>query len=200
MPIHTLGEPPGDDRTEECAQIDAHVEQREPRIPALVASLIQGTNDRADVGLEQSRPDDDQRQAGIEGRQAVKGQREMSERDDDPADKHAAVLPQPSIGDEPTENRREPYAGDVGGIGATRMAVRESQRLGHVQDEKSPHPVIAEALPHLGEEERRETARVAEELPLVVRQSKRSSCCAESGCSIGRSRVLIRCSHFSTSK
>ena len=37
------------------------------------------------------------------------------------------------------------------------------QRRGHVEQQQRPHAVVAEALPHLGEEERGETARVTEE-------------------------------------
>src|SRR4029450_10410421 len=40
-------------------------------------------------------------------------------------------------------------------------AGRERRR--HEQDQDRPHPVEAEALPELGEEERREAARMAEE-------------------------------------
>ena len=36
-------------------------------------------------------------------------------------------------------------------------------RRGHEEDEERAHPVVAEALPHLGEEQRGETARMAEE-------------------------------------
>ncbi len=41
------------------------------------------------------------------------------------------------------------------------------ERRGHEEDEQRAHPVIAEALPHLREEERREAARMAEKRAIV---------------------------------
>jgi hypothetical protein len=43
------------------------------------------------------------------------------------------------------------------------VLVVETERMDHVQDEERPHAVVAEALPHLGEEECREAAGVPEE-------------------------------------
>ena len=48
------------------AQIDAHVKDREARIAPPVALRIELPHHRADVGLEQSRAENQQPQAGIE--------------------------------------------------------------------------------------------------------------------------------------
>ena len=50
-------------------------------------------------------------------------------------------------------------------------------RRRHEQDEQRAHPVIAEALPHLGEEQRRQPARMPEERAVV----RRSACHAAIG-------------------
>ena len=86
------------------------------------------------------------------------------ERDDDAADEHAAVLAEQAIGDEAAEDRRAPDAARVGAVDRRRVRVREAQPAGagrrdHVEDQERAHPVVAEALPHLGEEERGEAAR-----------------------------------------
>src|SRR5207245_8798430 len=41
-------------------------------------------------------------------------------------------------------------------------------RGGHEQNEQRAHPVVAEALPHFGEEESRQAARVAEEALVLL--------------------------------
>ena len=92
----------------------------------------------------------------------------MPEGDDDAADEDAAVLTEQAIGDEAAENRRAPGAAGVGAVDRCRIGVGEAQPAGgdrrhHVEDEEGAHAVVAEALPHLGEEERRQPARVAEE-------------------------------------
>ena len=43
------------------------------------------------------------------------------------------------------------------------------QRGGHEQDEERADPVVREPLPHLGEEQRREAARMTEEAPAIRR-------------------------------
>src|SRR5213078_3234833 len=129
----------------------------------------------------------------------MEGEREVAEGDDDAANEDAAVLAQPAV-DEAADDRRQPDARDIVAVGEAGVLIGEAERLRHVQDEESPHPVVAEALPHLGEKQRSEAARVAEELSLAVHQSNSSSCSAVSGCADGRSSVPRRCSHFSTSK
>jgi len=49
----------------------------------------------------------------------------------------------------------------------------ERHRRHHVDNQERAHAVIAEALPHLGEEQRRQAARVAEESSIVRRVAHR---------------------------
>jgi len=46
---------------------------------------------------------------------------EVAERDDDAANEDAAVLAQPAVGDEATDDRREPDARDVVAVGEAGM-------------------------------------------------------------------------------
>src|SRR5947207_835716 len=129
----------------------------------------------------------------------MEGEREMPQGDDDPAPEYAAVVSQPSIRDETTENRREPHAPRVRAVDRTGVFVVESERVDHVKNEKGPHAVVGEALPRLGEEERYQPSRVAEDVA-VVGHTNRSFCDAVAGAVLGRSSVPRRSSHFSTSK
>src|SRR5262245_27361993 len=45
---------------------------------------------------------------------------------------------------------------------------RQQQVLDHVEDEERAHPVVREALPHLGREQEREAAWMAEEVPRAL--------------------------------
>src|SRR2546426_9845218 len=76
-------------------------------------------------------------------------------------------LSEKPIGDEATQDRSEPDGARVPLVHARAMRDVESQpsrrdRRRGVQDEEPAHPVVAEPLPHLGEEERGETTRVTE--------------------------------------
>ena len=63
-----LREKSGNQRTHECAEVDAHVEDGEAGVAADVLFRIQLADDDTDVWLEQPRAEDDERQPGIEGR------------------------------------------------------------------------------------------------------------------------------------
>src|SRR5262245_61132416 len=87
----------------------------------------------------------------------------MAKGDDDATEQNAAILADPAVGDQTSEDRRCPGAACIGSIDRCRTSIRKPKtsirsRCGHVKDEKCPHAVIAEALPHLGEEERGNTA------------------------------------------
>ena len=168
MPVHALREPAGDERPGECPQVDPHVEDGEPRVPPRVSGRVKGSDHRADVRLQQAGADDDECQAGVEEWKRFEGQREMPGGDDDAADEHAAVLAEKTIRGHAAENGGAPHAAGVGPVDRRRARIGKSQSAGgrrrrHIQDQKCAHAVVAEALPHLGEEERRQPARVAEE-------------------------------------
>jgi hypothetical protein len=92
--------------------------------------------------------------------------------DDDAAVEHRAALADQAI--------RDPAARQAGHVdhrrvqavhraGDARLEAESARRdwRGHEQDEERAHPVIAESLPHFGEEERGQSARMTEERVIV---------------------------------
>ena len=67
-PAVVHGQPARDDRTEERAQVDAHVEDREARVAPTAAFRVQIGDHGADVRLQQSDAADDDDQAAVERR------------------------------------------------------------------------------------------------------------------------------------
>src|SRR5207244_9206391 len=113
---------------------------------------------------------DDEEEPEEEGREVVKGEREMAAGDDDAAIEHGAALAEEAVG--------EPTAGESGQVDHRRVEAVDRTRLrglpaeapggergGHEEQQERPHAVVAEAFPHLGEEEGREAERMAEEGP-----------------------------------
>src|SRR5437588_794328 len=72
-------------------------------------------------------------------------------------------------------NRRRPGARGVRAVQRAGVLIVEAERVHHVEDEESAHAVVAEALPHLGEEESGEAARVSEKT--AGRRHHRSVAC-----------------------
>ena len=168
VPVDALGEVAGDEWAEERAEVDAHVEDREACVAAAVAGFVERADERADVWLEQAGAECDEGQARVEERERLEGQDEVSERDDDAADEDGAVLAEEAVGDQAAEDRGAPGGACVGPVNRGCVSVRESEAaLGggrdHVEDEEGAHAVVAEALPHLGEKQRGQPARVPRE-------------------------------------
>ena len=183
MPVDALRQVAGDQRPEQRPDVDAHVENREPGVAAVVALGIERADERADARLEQSGADDDQGQAGIEKRQRRERQHEVAHHDDHTAEQHAAVLPEPPVAEDAADDRRAPRGSRVGAVDRRGQRIPHGQAAGrnwrsHVEDEERPHPVITEPLPHLGEEQRRQPSRVTEEAG-VVDDRRRDPCGGE---------------------
>ena len=94
-------------------------------------------------------------------------QREVARRDDDAAPEDRAAQPEKAIRDPTARQRDHVHGGRIQAIDRRRGHIVQSHAagcdgVGHVQDEDRPHPVVAEPLPHLGEEERGQTARMPE--------------------------------------
>ena len=75
--------------------------------------------------------------------------------------------PEQAIGNPAARQRNDIHRGGVQPVDRGRGHVVQAHatgrdRVGHEQHENGAHPVVAEALPHLREEERRQTARMAE--------------------------------------
>jgi hypothetical protein len=185
VPVDPLTEIPANQRRDERAEVDAHVENRIPRIAPHVVGRIQPPDDHADVTLEQARTDDDQHQAEIERGKRWQRHAEMPSGDEHPAVEHGAPRTDEAIGDPAAGQRGHVHHRGVEPVdGACRRGV-ESQSAGgrcggHEQDEQRAHAVVTEALPHLGEEQRRQPAWMAEECSIPW--SRRVPGAGGSGC------------------
>ena len=96
----------------------------------------------------------------------------VAEHDQHAAPEHRALLADQPVGDPATEQRQQVGRGDVQAVDRVRGAVVEAEAAlgdggGHEQDQDRAHAVVGEALPHLRDEQRRESARLAEELRSV---------------------------------
>jgi hypothetical protein len=145
----------------------------------VIVARVELSDDHCDVALEQAGADHDQREAEEEGRQRLQRHAEVPGRDQDAAVEHRAPRPEQPIGDPPARQARHVDARGVEAVDRPGNGGVEAQAAGrdrcrHEQDEQRPHPVVAEPLPHLGEEENGEAARMTEER-MVVRTRVRNS-------------------------
>jgi hypothetical protein len=92
MPVDALAEIARDQRRDERAEVDAHVEDREGGVTSDVVRRVQLRDDDRDVAFQQAGAEDDQRQAEIERRQRREGHAEVARRDQDAAVEHGAAL------------------------------------------------------------------------------------------------------------
>src|SRR5712691_2359182 len=169
LDFETLAERAGDPRRDECAEVDAHVENRETRVAPRVLRGIERSDNRAYVWFQETRADDDQSEAGEEEWQAGDGHAEMAACDDDAADEHCAAMTEPSVGDEAAGDAHQVHEHRVQAIDHRGPLRAESnarllRRSDHVEKEQRAHSVVAEALPHLGHEQRGQAARMAKPL------------------------------------
>ena len=156
-----------DQRSEKSAEVDPHVIDRESRIAPRAALGIQIADNRADVGLQQAGADDDEGEAEVERDDVRYGEREVAERNDGAAPEHRAAKAEQPIGNPSARQRHDIHGRGVEPVDRRRRHIVQAHAagrdgVGHEQHENGAHAVVAEALPHLGEEERRQPARVAE--------------------------------------
>ena len=146
-------------------EVDAHVEDREAGIAALVVGRVEPAGHGADVGLEQAGAERDQRQPSVESLDRRNRQREVSAGDDCSADQDRAIGPEVTVGDEAAGDRQHVDGHRVVAVDACRFHRAEAEpaardRGDDEQRQQGAHAVVGEALPHLGEEERRESQRL----------------------------------------
>jgi hypothetical protein len=108
MPVNLLAEVAGNQLTEESADVDSHIEDRESGVPACAAFRIQVADNRGDVRLEQARPADDENQseeernlAGALTEQPGQADADVSRRDQAGADENRAAQSQQTVGNPP---------------------------------------------------------------------------------------------------
>ena len=171
VPVDPLPEVSAHERRDEGAEVDAHVVDREAGVAARVVRSVQAAHDHRGVAFQETGADDDQRQPDVERRQRLDGHAEVAARDDDAAVQDGAALTDQAVGDPAArqaghvDHRRvEP----VHRAGDARFPPEAAgcDRRRHEEDQQRAHAVIAEALPHLGQKERGQPARMTK--PLFV--------------------------------
>jgi hypothetical protein len=65
-----------------------------------------------------------------------------------------------AVGEDAADQRQQIHQRCVGAVLGARGLVVEQQMLGQVEDQDAPHAVVGEPLPHLGEEQDHQAARV----------------------------------------
>ena len=86
----------------------------------------------------------------------------MAQRHDRAAGDHGLAPTEEAIRDEAADDRREVREGGVAAVDPGRAFLRDRERLGHVVDEQRAHAEVGELLPHLGQKQDRQAARVSE--------------------------------------
>ena len=124
-------------------------------------------------GLEHAGADHQQAEADEERGVRGDGQRDVAEHDDDAADEDGLALAEEAVGDPAAGQAHQVDRGAVEGVedAGGRLALAEAAlgRRGRDEDhQERAHAVVAEALPHLGEEEGLQPFRVAEERLFAV--------------------------------
>ena len=157
-----------DDRRGERADVDAHVEDGVAGGATDVLLAVELTDHRADVGLEQAGAEDDQAEAEVEGGVGRDREADVAAHDQRAAEEHRLALAQEPVGDPAAGqahqvDQRHVDADDGRPVRVAPPDAALLDRRGQEQDQERAHPVVREALPHLGEEQGRQAARMAEE-------------------------------------
>ena len=163
------------------ADVDAHVEEREAAVAAFVLRTIQVPHHIRDAGLQEPHPDDDEGQRQVEDLQRhivahggtvhqprrfpLEGHAEVPHAEQHRAHDHGLAEAEIAICHHAADDGHQIHHRTIGGVDAGGHGVVKQEVLREVEDEQRPHPVEAEALPHLGEEQHHEAAWMAEEIP-----------------------------------
>src|SRR6185503_12098759 len=106
MPVDVLAEIAAHQRSDQRPEVDPHVIDRKTRVAPRIVFGIERSHERADVGLQQSSADYDQRQPEIESVQRGNRHGEMAQRNDDAAPQYAPAQAEVPVG-EPTAGQAE---------------------------------------------------------------------------------------------
>ena len=168
MPVDVLTEISANQGRNQRAEIDPHIEDRKPGIAAHIVLAIEIADHGADVRFQQASAEDDDCETRVESWQRGDSHREVPEGNDDAAPQNRLALASDPVRQPPAGQAEQEDHGGVKPVDRAGFRNGEVQSAffrfrDHEQNEESAHPVIAETLPHLGEEESGEAARVTEE-------------------------------------
>ncbi len=198
VPAEPLAECAADQRRKERAEIDPHVEDREGAVPSRITLGVKASDLCRDVRLEGAVAEDQEQQRREEKR--LDGHEEMADRHQDGAEDHRAALADYPVREHPSEeggqvdergvepvdlrgerlwrerpeDRLEPAFNEAKPEHPLPDIGMQEQVVDHVEDEKRAHPVVGEALPHLGEEEDEQTGRMPQDGPALRDVSRRN--------------------------
>ena len=163
VPADLLAQGAGHQRGQEGAQVDTHVEDRiTARTAWVVLALVQVTDHRSRVRLEQAVANDQQAQCQVQ--QRLIRHRDMAQHHHRAANHRGPALAQIPIRQRATDHRCEVNEAGVEAIQRQRVVARIAQRVDEIQHQQRTHPVVTEALPHLGEENHLQAGRLAQRM------------------------------------
>ncbi len=93
-------------------------------------------------------------------RLALVGHGEVPRHQQQGAERHRLARAQVPVGEDAAGQRQQIDQGRVGAVLAAGRGLVEQQVLRQVEDQDAAHPIVGEPLPHLGEEQDDQTARV----------------------------------------
>ena len=201
-------EPARDQRPDECAQVDPHVENREARVAAATALGVEVGHQRGDARLQQPDAQHDHGEAREEQlRRPGNRQHQVADGHQCSAGHHGPLRADQPVGYPAARQRRhedsrgvEPV--DRGGRPVVEAVAAGRDRIHEEQHEQRTHPVEREALPHLREEERCEATRVPEEPVARITHPAappRAAPCRRSAAGRGTARTRCRARRAGTS-
>ena len=160
-PAIGLAEIAGDRGTGRRADVDAHVEDGEGRIAARVALAVKLTDDGGDVGLQEADAHDDEGERqpeDVEHRRILSAgplerHQAVADGEEDGAELHRLSLPDITVGEIAADHRRDVDQRRVSAVDDVSLLLGKQPMLHQIEDQEGAHPVIGEALPHLGEEQ-----------------------------------------------
>ena len=125
MPADGLAQRAGDERRKQGADVDAHVEDREPAVAAHIPGAVELTHHHADTRFEETRADDDQgetreeadhrprtglqrdRRTRRDAEQLRRAKQDVAGGDDPPAEDHRPVGAEEPVGKPAADDRCE---------------------------------------------------------------------------------------------
>jgi hypothetical protein len=138
--------------------VDGHVVDRERAVDARVVAFVDAAHEVRRVRLEQPVADDDHAERRVHVGERVVRHREhqVAGAQHGRADDHRATCAEHLVADPAADRRRRIDERGERAPGEVRVAVGEAEPVDHEEDQERGHPVVAEALPHFDEKDRRE--------------------------------------------
>ena len=143
------------------ANIDADVEDGEAGIAAGIIIGVELADNRGDVGLEVAVAHDDGAHAHVEPGVGSPENEEFPDAHQDATEDHRIAVTQQAVGNPAAQHRSDIHQGSVGAVDAECLGIAHGEGFDQVKGEEGAHAVVAEALPHLGKEERVQATRMA---------------------------------------